>query len=94
MAKASWEVKKGRGWKKRGMKHLKFSFSLLVHNKIKYFGFEPSISKMGYMYCALEAEGSNGVEVSTLSEDKLLKVGRLQYRLLCFKAIKRPRIFV
>lgn len=43
------------------MKSLKFSFSLLVHNKIKYFGFEPSISKMGYVCCVLEAEGNNGV---------------------------------
>lgn len=74
------------------MKSLQFSFSLLVHNKIKCFDFEPSISKIDYMHSVLEAEGNNGVAF-TLSEDELLKVGRIQCKLLCFKAITRPRIF-
>jgi len=73
------------------MKSLKFSFFLLVHNKVRCFDFEPSISEMDYMYCALETEGSNGVDF-TLSEDELLKVGQIQYKLL-LKQLQDPRYF-
>lgn len=74
------------------MKSLKFSFFLLVHNVIKCFSFELSISEMDQMYCVLEAEGNNGVSF-TLSEDNLLKIERIKYKLICFKAITRSTIF-
>lgn len=68
------------------MKSLKLSFSLLVHNKIVLV-LNQVISKIDCMYCVLEAEVNNGVAF-TLSEDELLKVGRIQYKLVCFKAIR------
>lgn len=67
------------------MKSLTFSFSLLVYNKMKYFGLEPTVSKMGCICSVLAAERSNDIAL-------VLKVGILLYKLYCFKPITIPKI--
>lgn len=68
------------------MKSLTFSFSLLVYNNMKCFGLEPTISKTGCICCVLEADRNNDIAL-------VLKVGKILYKLYCFKLITRPKIF-
>lgn len=68
------------------MKSLTFSFSLLVYRKMKYFGLEPTVSKISCICCVLEIDRNNDIAL-------VVKVGKILYKLNCFKPITGPKIF-
>lgn len=53
-----WKVKEKVVKRKRG-KSLKFFSILLAYNKMKCFGFEPSISKIASVCCDWRVQGDN-----------------------------------